>query len=208
MIATSGWRRGRAKIHILHVTSAEGVDIIRRAKAKGVRVTARRRPTTGTLTDERWKVWHNARDESAAARGGGCRRDQGGHRDVPSIASPRPRAAHRRPRRKSSFQYAPFGILGWRRSLALTIHGSRRDGDRFAGEGIALMTSAPAGILGLEAGHAARAVPRISPCSIRGGMTVDPTAFLLSESEHALHRYEAARLVEATICDGKVVYSA
>ncbi|MCL4694107.1 MAG: dihydroorotase, partial [Candidatus Hydrogenedentes bacterium] len=41
-----------ARIHIQHVTSAGGVEIIRRAKAKGIRVTCETAPHYWTLTDE------------------------------------------------------------------------------------------------------------------------------------------------------------
>ena len=41
-----------AKIHIQHVTTAEGVEIVRRGKAKGVRVTCETAPHYFSLTHD------------------------------------------------------------------------------------------------------------------------------------------------------------
>ena len=40
------------RLHVMHVSTAQGVDLIREAKSRGVRVTAEACPHHFTLTDE------------------------------------------------------------------------------------------------------------------------------------------------------------
>src|SRR5205807_2261661 len=46
-----------ARVHILHVTTAGSVDLIRRAKARGVRITGEACPHHFTLTDARLRTF-------------------------------------------------------------------------------------------------------------------------------------------------------
>ena len=86
-----------AHIHLQHISSQFSVDVIRRAKQRGARITAEATPHHIALTDDALATYDTEfQNESAAAHGGGsprahrrpARRHARHHRH-------RPRAAHR-----------------------------------------------------------------------------------------------------------------
>ncbi|NLF58630.1 MAG: dihydroorotase, partial [Candidatus Hydrogenedens sp.] len=111
-----------AHIHIQHISTALGVEIVREAKKRGARVTAESAPHYWSLTDaavlrfntnaKMYPPLREARDMEAVIEG---------FRDgtLDNIATDH--APHTSTEKNVEFQMAPFGIIGLETSLALTI---------------------------------------------------------------------------------------
>lgn len=198
-----------AKIHIQHVTSAEGVDIIRRAKAKGVRVTCETAPHYWTLTDDAVEGFGtNAKMNPPLREAVDVAAIKAGIVDGTIDCIATDHAPHTPTEKEVEFQYAPFGILGLETSLALTITGLVETDIISMERAIALMTSAPAGILGLDAGTLREGGPAdITVFNPKKEWTVDPSAFFTLSRNTPFAGMKLRGTVKATLCDGKVVYS-
>ncbi len=197
-----------AKIHIQHVTSAGGVEIVRRAKAQGLRVTCETAPHYWTLTDDAVSGFgtnakmnpplREAEDVAAvkAAIADGT---------IDCIATDH--APHTPTEKDVEFQFAPFGILGLETSLALTITGLVEPGIISLERAVALMTAAPAGVLDLKAGVVKEGTPAdITVFDPKAEWTVDPNAFASLSRNTPFAGMTLRGLAKATICDGVVVF--
>ena len=197
-----------AKIHIQHVTSAEGIEIIRRAKARGVRVTCETAPHYWTLTDEAVTTFstnakmnpplREAQDVAAvrAAIADGT---------IDCIATDH--APHTVTEKDVEFQIAPFGVIGLETSLALAITGLVEPGVVSLERAIALMTSAPASILNLPVGTLREGGPAdVTVFDPKAEWTVDPERFASLSRNTPFAGSKLRGLVKATICDGRVVF--
>ena len=109
-----------ARLHIQHVATRGGVELIRAAKAKGVRVTAEGSPHHFTLTDEAVE-WYNTNAKmnpplrSAADRGAVRAGVADGTLDV--IATDH--APHHYDEKEQAFEDAPNGIVGLETAVGL-----------------------------------------------------------------------------------------
>ena len=197
-----------AKIHIQHVTSAEGIEIIRRAKARGVRVTCETAPHYWMLTDEAVTTFStNAKmnpplreaEDVAAVRAAIA------DGTIDCIATDH--APHTVTEKDVEFQIAPFGIIGLETSLALAITGLVEPGVVSLERAIALMTRAPASILHLPVGTLREGGPAdVTVIDPKAEWTVDPERFASLSRNTPFAGSKLRGLVKATICDGRVVF--
>lgn len=119
-IAVAEYVNGR--VHIAHISSKEAVDLVRKAKEKGIRVTAEVTPHHFTLTDEalvnydtNYKMnppLRSEKDVNAMIEG---LKDG----TIDCIASDH--APHSIEEKEAEFIYAPNGILGLETQLGLTV---------------------------------------------------------------------------------------
>jgi dihydroorotase len=199
-----------AKIHIQHVTSAEGMEIVRRFKARGVRVTCETAPHYWTLTDDAVEAFganakmnpplREAEDREAI-------RQAIADGTVDCIATDH--APHTPTEKDVEFAYAPFGILGIETSLALTITELVEPGIIGLERAVELLTSAGANILGLDAGKLEEGRPAdITVFDPKASWTVDPEEFHSRSRNTPFTGRTLRGVVKATICNGEVVYSA
>ena len=110
------------RLHIAHVSTSGSVELIRAAKARGVKVTAETCPHYFTLTDEAVRGYNTmakmnpplrtAEDVAAIKKG-----LQDGTIDV--IATDH--APHAMDEKSGEFDYAPFGIVGLETALGLIL---------------------------------------------------------------------------------------
>jgi dihydroorotase len=110
------------RLHIQHVSTRRGVEMIREAKARGVRVTAEATPHHFTLTDEavaryRTDAKMNPPLRSAVDRDAVREGARDGTLDV--IATDH--APHHYDEKEQAFDDAPFGIVGLETALGLSI---------------------------------------------------------------------------------------
>jgi dihydroorotase len=109
-----------ARLHVQHVATRGGVDLIRAAKARGVRVTAEGSPHHFTLTDEAVE-WYNTNAKmnpplrSAADRDAVRQGVADGTLDV--IATDH--APHHYDEKEQAFEDAPNGIVGLETAVGL-----------------------------------------------------------------------------------------
>ena len=197
-----------AAIHIQHITTAGGVEILRRAKARGVRITGETAPHYWTFTDDAVLTYdtdakmnpplREAVDVEALKRAIA-------EGVIDCIATGH--APHTPTEKDVEFAAAPFGILGLETSLAATITGLVEPGHISIERAIEMMTSAPARILGLDAGVLREGGPAdVCVFDPKKEWTVDPAKFS-SRSRNTPFKGMALRgWVTHTVCDGKVVY--
>jgi dihydroorotase len=198
----------KAHIHIQHVTTAEGVDIIRRAKARGIRVTCETAPHYWTLTDDAVTTFStNAKmnpplrepEDVAAIRQGLA------DGTIDCIATDH--APHTFSEKDVEFQLAPFGILGLETALALTLTKLVEPGVLTLERAIALMTLGPARLLGLPVGFLREGGPAdIAIFDPKAEWTVDPNEFKSLSRNTPFAGRTLHGVVKATLCDGRVVY--
>ncbi len=141
------------RLHVMHVSSAGAVEIIRRAKRRNVRVTAEATPHHLTLTDEGLRTFDSnykmnpplrSRDHVDACIAG----LKDGTLDV--IASDH--APHSKEKKMQELDQAPFGIVGLETSLGLVITKLIEPGHLDWTGALAKMTVNPARILGIPKG--------------------------------------------------------
>lgn len=140
------------RLHLLHVSCAGTVELVRDAKARGVDVTAEATPHHFTLTDAALSGYDtNAKvnpplrtedDRSAVVQGlrGGT---------IDAIATDH--APHAHQEKDQEFEYAPPGMLGLETALALTVTELVATGHLSLLQAVERLSTAPAGILRLEA---------------------------------------------------------
>jgi dihydroorotase len=197
-----------ASIHILHNTTKGAVDIIRRAKAEGVKVTAEVCPHHFSLTDEAVRGYNTDAKMNPPLR---TQEDvdalieglQDGTIDA-ITTDHAPHAAHEKER---EFDHAPFGIVGLETSLPVSLAYLVETGKLTLPALVEKMTSAPANILGLESG------------TLKEGKAADIVIFdpkvrwtldrrdLKSKSKNTPYDgHEMVGQIKATLVDGQFIY--
>lgn len=115
-------KKAQARLHIAHVSTKESVDIIRKAKKDGVKVTAETAPHYFSLTEECCATYDantkmnpplRSKEDSDAVKKG----LKDGTIDV--IATDH--APHTDNEKDVEFAFAPFGIIGLETALSLSI---------------------------------------------------------------------------------------
>jgi len=148
-----------ARIHFAHVTTADALDAIRRAKAEGQRVTCDTAPHYFALNETAIGDYRTFAKVSPPLRDEGDRQAvvaalADGTIDV--IASDH--APHDQDSKRLPFPQASFGIVGLETLLPLTLEVYHNRHLSLL-EALALMTCKPADLLRLEAGRLRRGAP-------------------------------------------------
>ncbi len=142
-----------AHIHIAHVSSKGAVELIRQAKKRGVKVTAEVTPHHLTLTDKAVTGFDTATkvnpplrsEEHVAALHEGLKDGT-----IDAIATDH--APHAFEEKDMEFRYAPSGFAGLETALGVVLTALYHTGKFTLAEIIDRMATAPARILGLDAG--------------------------------------------------------
>ncbi len=110
------------RVHIAHVSTAGSVELIRRAKAKGVRVTAEGTPHHFTLTDEAVREYRTQAKMNPPLR---SQEDQeavlAGLADGTIDVIATDHAPHALEEKEREFDDAPFGVIGLETALPLSL---------------------------------------------------------------------------------------
>lgn len=148
-----------APVHVCHISTAGAVDLVRRARARGIPITAEVSPHHFTLTDEAVETsgydthtkmhppLRTAADVEAMKEG---------LRDGTIAVIATDHAPHAPFEKEVEFTEAPFGILGLESCWGLTVRELVRPGVLTLAEAVRALTVAPREILGLP-------VPRLEP---------------------------------------------
>ena len=147
-------------VHICHVSTYSGVQLIREAKARGVKVTAETCPHYFTLTDEAicsfntyTKVhppMREERDRHAVIEG---------LKDGTLDCIVTDHAPHHKDDKNVEYPLAAFGISGLETSFALSYTALVKSGEMTAEELVKKMSANPAAILNLEGGALKEGAP-------------------------------------------------
>jgi len=142
-----------AHIHMQHISSARSVDILRRAKSDGVRVTAEATPHHIAFTDEALATYDPNFKMNPPLRTEADRKAIiAGLRDGTLDCISTDHAPHTDYEKDKEFDFAPNGILGLETALAVVLDVLVRRSRFKLSHAVDLMTRRPARVLGLPAG--------------------------------------------------------
>jgi len=197
------------RIHIMHVSSSGSIDIIRRARSRGVRVTTEVCPHHFTLTDESLRTFDSNFKMSPPLRGqrhvDAC---IAGLVDGTIEVICTDHAPHALEKKMQEFDQAPFGIVGLETSLGLVVTKLIEPGHLDWPTALAKMTINPARILGIDKGTlgvGADADVTIIDPSVR--WTVDPSKFLSKSTNTPYRGWRLQGRAETVIVGGRVKFA-
>ena len=196
------------RVHICHVSTAGTVEIVRRAKAEGVRVTCETCPQYFTATEEL------VREKGALARVNPPLRTEAdrqavirGLRDGTIDVLVTDHAPHSAEEKDAGLERAPSGMVGLETSLVLALT-VLRDREGFSlSQIIRLMSAAPAELLGigrgtLAVGQPANAVLFDPDC----GDVIDASRFRSKARNTPFDGMAVKGRIQYTLCRGEIVY--
>ena len=141
------------RIHIAHVSTAGSVELIRQAKARGVKVTAEATPHHLTLTDEAVVGFDPATKVNPPLRSADhVEALLAGLKDGTIDMIVTDHAPHAFEEKDVEFRYAPSGFAGLETALGVVLTGLYHSGRFSLNDIIELMAAAPARIFALTAG--------------------------------------------------------
>jgi dihydroorotase len=194
------------RLHLMHLSTLNGVEALRRAKLRGVRVTAEAAPHHFTLTDQCLRSFDANYKMNPPLRGqehveaviAGL---SDGTIDV--IASDH--APHAKEKKMQELDQAPFGIVGLETALGLVVTRLIEPGHLDWPAALAKLTINPARILGLDKGTlrigAAADVTIIDP---QFRWRVDPAEFRSKSSNTPFAGWELTGRAETVIIAGRI----
>ena len=142
-----------AHVHICHISTGKGVDIVRRAKARGVRITCETCPQYFTLTeDEVLRQGALARVNPPLRTQADVEAVRAGLADGTIDAIATDHAPHTAEEKSRPLPDAPSGLVGLETSLALALTGLYHSGLLSLSRVVELMSASPAALLGLDKG--------------------------------------------------------
>jgi dihydroorotase len=197
-----------AHIHLQHISSKYSVDIIRRAKGRGVRITAEATPHHLALTeaalagyDPNFKMNPPLRTEEDR------RALVEGLRDGTIDCIATDHAPHTDYEKDKEFDYAPFGVIGLETALPVVLDVLHRQGKFSLPDVIALMTHRPARLLNLPGGTLAEdAAADVTLFDPDEKWLYDAEAGFSKSGNSPWHRQTLTGRVKTTIVSGRVVY--
>ena len=197
-----------AHIHMQHISSRYSVEIIRRAKARGVRITAEATPHHLAFTDEELRTYDTNFKMNPPLRTASHRRAIiAGLRDGTLDCISTDHAPHTDYEKDKEFDYAPNGILGLETALAVCIEVLVGQSKFKLTEVIDRMTRLPAQVLGLSAGTLAPGAPAdVCLFDPKEKWKYDAKAGFSKSSNSPWNGQTLTGRVKTTIVDGRVVF--
>ena len=168
------------RLHVQHVSTRAGVEMIRAAKARGVRVTAEATPHHFTLTDAAVEVSGTDAKMNPPLRSEADRAAvREGVRDGTLDVIATDHAPHHYDEKEQSFEDAPNGIVGLETALGLAVTELVTRGVIDLPTLVERMSCAPARALSLPGGTLALGTPAdVTIFDPAAEWTVDPREFL------------------------------
>lgn len=197
-----------ARLHLCHCSTRDSVEMVRRAKEEGLKVSAEVCPHHFTLTsddipgdDANYKMNPPVRsqaDKEALIQG---------LRDGTIDAIATDHAPHSAEEKRQSMTKAPFGIVGLETAVPLTVTELLETGVLTPLDMARVMSCQPARIAGLEAGTLqegkAADIVLIDP---KEEYVIDKNTFASKGRNTPFHGRRVRGKVKMTICGGQIVY--
>lgn len=149
-----------ARVHVAHISSGRAVDIVRQAKARGVKVTAEVTPQHLTMTDAMVEPSDSSTKINPPLRG---------QKDVDAVLAGlldgtidcivTDHSPHAQEEKDREYMYAPSGFPGLETAVGVLMTDLVHTGRLDVAMMIEKMTAAPAHIFGLNAGSLAAGMP-------------------------------------------------
>jgi dihydroorotase len=198
------------RIHVMHISSGGSVEIVRRAKSRGVRVTTEICPHHFVLTDESLRSFDSNFKMSPPLR---SRKDVetciAGLADGTIDVICTDHAPHAREKKMRELDQAPFGIVGLETCLGLVVTKLVEPGILDWPTAIAKLTINPARILGIPKGTlAVGADADVTIIDPDARWTVDPAKFRSKSTNSPFAGWQLRGRAETVIVGGRVKYEA
>ncbi len=196
------------RIHLQHVSTWYGVQAIRRAKARGVRVTAEATPHHLLLTEDAVDGYRTDAKMNPPLR---TNRDveavQEGFLDGTLDVLATDHAPHHYDEKEQAFDDAPFGIVGLETALGLVHTHFVRTGKLELSTLVERMSRAPAEAFGLPGGTLEPGAPAdVTVFDPQEEWVVDPTEFLSLSRNTPFTGERLTGRPQVTIVGGRVVW--
>ncbi len=197
-------------VHICHVSTYSGIELIRGAKARGVKVTAESCPHYFWLTDDvirdfdtNTKVNPPVREEIDRQAVVAALKDG----TLDCIVTDH--APHAKKDKQVEYSLAAFGISGMETSFALSYTKLVKDGELTLPELADRMSGAPARILGLVGGEIKEGAPAdITIADLAAKYVIDGEKFISKGKNTPFNGTEVYGKIAYTIVDGDIKYGA
>jgi dihydroorotase len=195
-------------IHLCHMSTRGSVDLIRRAKDKGIRVTAEACPHHFTLTHEQCEGYNtNAKMNPPLREPEDREAIRQGLRDGTIDAICTDHAPHHYDAKEREFDDAPNGIIGLETALGLAIAELVEPGILTLCDLVNRMSTMPARIFNLPGGTLAPGSPAdITVTDPKVAWVVNPAEFFSKSRNTPFGGRQLTGRAEATIVRGHVVY--
>jgi len=196
-------------IHLQHVSTAYGVEAIRQAKARNIRVTAEAAPHHLILTDEAVEGYDTDAKMNPPLRSAVDREAvRQGLADGTLCVLATDHAPHHYDEKEQAFDDAPNGIVGLETSVGLAL-------THLVGEGVIdlptlvdRMSCSPARAFGLEGGTLSDgSLGDVTVIDLSEAWTVDRATFLSKSRNTPFHGWDLTGRARYTIVGGQVVWS-
>ena len=197
-------------VHICHVSTYSGVELIRSAKARGVKVTAESCPHYFWLTDDVITSFDTYTKVNPPIRE---ERDRlaiiEGLKDGTLDCIVTDHAPHSQTDQQVEYSLAAFGISGIETSFSLSYTKLVKEGDMSLSELADRMSAAPARILNLEGGEIKAGAPAdITIADLAAKYVINGEKFVSKGKNTPFNGTEVYGKIVYTIVDGDIKYSA
>lgn len=195
-------------VHICHVSTYSGVQLIREAKARGVQVTAETCPHYFTLTDAAIADFDTNTKVNPPIR---AEKDRlaiiEGLKDGTLDCIVTDHAPHHEDDKNVEYALAAFGISGLETSFALSYTQLVRSGVLTLSELADKMSANPAAILNLQGGRLEVGAPAdLTIVDLNKAWTIDPKDFVSKGKNTPFTGREVYGRVKYTVVDGDIKY--
>ena len=197
------------RVHICHVSTKGGVQLLREAKARGVQVTAETCPHYFTLTDDVVMSYDaNTKVNPPIREAEDVEAIKEGLKDGTLDCIVTDHAPHHRDEKMVEYNLAAFGISGIETSFSLSYTYLVKSGVLTLPQLAQRMSENPAAILHLEGGKVEEGgVADLMLADLSGSYVIDSKDFLSKGKNTPFNGSEVYGRVKATIVDGKVRFS-
>lgn len=196
------------RVHICHVSTKGGVQLLRDAKARGVQVTAETCPHYFTLTDDVIVTYDaNTKVNPPIREAEDVEAIKEGLHDGTLDCIVTDHAPHHRDEKSGEYNLAAFGISGIETSFSLSYTALVRGGILTLSQLAQRMSGAPARILGLEGGTLREGkVADIMLADLNEKYVIEPKDFVSKGKNTPFEGMEVYGRVKYTIVDGTVKF--
>lgn len=196
------------RAHVCHVSTRGGVQLLREAKRRGVRVTAETCPHYFTLTDDAVTGFDaNTKVNPPLREQGDVDAIKAGLADGTLDCIVTDHAPHHADEKNVEYNLAAFGISGIETSFSLSYTALVRGGVLTLEQLAEKMSAVPARILGLEGGALKEgAVADLMLADLSEKYVIDPAEFRSKGKNTPFKGQEVYGRVKATIVDGAVKF--
>lgn len=196
-----------ARVHVAHISSGRSVDIVRQAKARGVKVTAEATPQHLTMTDDLVQLFDSSTKINPPLRE---------QKDVDAVLAGlldgtidcivTDHSPHAQEEKDREYMYAPSGFPGLETAVGVLMTDLVHTGKLPLPLMVEKMTAAPARIFGIEAGALTVGMPAdIAVIDPELEWTVDPKKFYTKGSHSPFVGRQLKGKAVMTFVDGRLV---